>query len=556
MKKLIALLLVLCMAIGLLAACGQTPVTPDTPDTPNNETQNSDTPEQTTAGSSVEATGPKYGGHANIHVYSQPTGLDPLKQTGMWKYIWLTCVYENALTRDADNNVVPGLCNFELSEDKLTLKLWVREGAVFHNGDPVEITDVVASINRALKMYENIKMYLAPFVKDITVDGDTATMTFTAYNERAWGYLAAYQTWIAVLPQEICEKYSATYITDQMDDAIGTGPYKITGFEGSVSVSIEKFDGYVPCEAGYTGYGAPKMGYLDSMTFFYNADNSSATMALLAGDYDVTDVIDEEYMDMATEAGIIRETLPSNVGTCMIFNTMGTNNICSKYPALRKAVMAAINYEELLDVITDGASQLGGTPVVSDRYATDVFENADYFGDVDLDVVEAYLDEAYDAGYDDEPVQIVCDNTRTDLPALLTTYLDEAGINYDLQTMELATYNEFIGKPSNTWDFNFYWPTYSFTPSTMPLDFIINNYKSEAKDDLLDQMSLLDPESDEYLALWTQLSEMMVEDCAVAHMGTIDWYWYHPATFHSNDEGLARFMYNAYWDDPENHPAN
>ncbi len=550
MKKLIALLLVLAMSISLLAACGGQ--TPETPDTPNNETQGADAPDGT-AGGDVEATDPKFGGHANIHVYSQPTGLDPLKQTGMWKYIWLTSVYENALTRDADNNIAPGVCNFELSEDMLTLKLWVRDGATFHNGDTVEITDVVASINRALKLYENIKTYLAPYVESITVDGDVATMTFNAYTERGWGYLAAYQTWIAVLPEEICQKYSESYITDQIEDAIGTGPYKITEFVGSVSVTVEKYDGYVPCEEGYSGTAAPKIGYLDSMTFYYNADNSSATLALLSGDYDVTDVIDEEYLDMAEQQGIVRETLPSNVGTCMIFNTMGTNNICSKYPALRKAVMAAINYEELLDVVTDGASVLGGTPVYDELYATDVFEDADYFGEIDQDVVDKYLEEAYEAGYDDEPVQIVCDNTRTDLPALLTTYLDEAGINYDLTTMELATYNEFIGQPSNTWDFNFYWPTYSFTPSTMPLDFIVNNYKSEAKDDLLDQMALLQPDSEEYLALWEQLAAMMVEDCAVAHMGTIDWYWYHPSTFHSNDEGQARYMYNAYWDDPENH---
>ena len=76
----------------------------------------------------------------NHHCSGRDSGLDPLKQTGIWKYPFTTCVYENALTRDTDNNICPGVCDFELSDDMLTLKLWVRENMVFHNGDPVEIT--------------------------------------------------------------------------------------------------------------------------------------------------------------------------------------------------------------------------------------------------------------------------------------------------------------------------------------------------------------------------------------------------------------------------------
>ena len=127
-KKLLVLLLALVMVVGLFAACGGT--TPEQPGN-NGETQgNNDDPQGGNQNVSSDWNGePVYGGHMNMHIYSKPEGLDPAKQTGTWKDPWATCIWENALTRDADNNVVPGLCNFELSEDKLTLKLWVREGA-------------------------------------------------------------------------------------------------------------------------------------------------------------------------------------------------------------------------------------------------------------------------------------------------------------------------------------------------------------------------------------------------------------------------------------------
>ena len=48
---------------------------------------------------------------------------------------------------------------------------------------------------------------------------------------------------------------------------------------------------------------------------------------------------------------------------------------------------------------------------------------------------------------------------------------------------------------------------------------------------------------------------MMVDDCAFAYMSMIEWWWWHPETLHSNDEGLSRYVFNTYWDDPENHTA-
>ena len=102
-----------------------------------------------------------YGGHADIRINGGKL-LDPLNQTGYQNYQWTTMVFENALTRDLEDNIQPGVCDYRLSEDLRTLTLWVREGMRFHNGDAVDIYDVEASFTRSFEMYKSIKSKVVP----------------------------------------------------------------------------------------------------------------------------------------------------------------------------------------------------------------------------------------------------------------------------------------------------------------------------------------------------------------------------------------------------------
>lgn len=550
MKRLFALLLAGIMVISL-AACGskEEPKPSDRVAVPDSSNQ-----EQPSNNTETED-GPQYGGHLDVRVASTLVSLDPHKAVGTWRNIWTNMVFEPFITRDAENKIVPGLCNYELSDDNLVLKFWVRDNATFSDGTAVEIEDVVASLERGFKLYSSLKKYVAPYVASLKIESKEATLTLTEYHEKCWFYLASWQTWCSVMPKEICEKYPDDYITDQVEDVIGTGPYVVSEFENNVSITLKRREGYTPYTENNTGMATPKMGYLDSVTYWYNGDDSSAGLAALSGDYDLVEVIAADYMPMVEQQGLVKEILPSNVGVAIYFNTVGTNNVCAKYPALRKAIMAAIDFEEFAGVITDGAAKLTGYPLLDQKYKTDVFDKADYFGESDLDTAEKYLEEAKAQGYSGEPVQITYNNTRNDVPSLLAGYLDEAGIEYEVNLMEANAYAEFVGDANNNWDFQFMWPTLSYTPTQMPVGMIETYYKNPEKDALLKEMEMLDPDSEAYMAKWNELADTMVEDCASVMLGTIDWFWYHPETFHSNDNGLNRFLFNAYWTDPENHPG-
>ena len=560
--RILTLLLALMLVVGLLAGCGEEPGNNDPANTPD-ETQSGEQPtggEQ--SGGDVTAEGPQYGGHLNVRITSAPNGLDPLKQTGAFKYLYTACVYENALCRDADNNIAPGVCDFEISEDLLDLKLWVREGKIFSNGDPVDIYDVEASLNRSMTLYSSCKKYVKPFIDTMTVENDGEKdilhIVFKSYSDKCMYYLASYQTWAAIMPKEICEEYAATYIITDLEDAIGTGPYVFTDIEDSVYVTIEKRADYVPVEGDYTGPASTKYGYLDSMTFWYNTEDATTGMALMNGDYDIAEVLPEEYKELAAANGFVCEKLPSNQTCTITLNTRSTSSPMAKYPSLRKAVLAAIDYEDFLNTVTDGAHVMEGPNsefVMNPKYATDAFRNADYFGDSNLELAAEYLEKAYEEGYTGQPVVVVYNTARSDVPTLITHYLGEAGINYKLETMEQITAAAFVGDPSNNWDITFSWTTTTDRPSQLADSIMDSNYKDDYKDELRAKLDVLDPDSQEYMDVWQELAQYTADGAFMGFMSRMDWWWWHKDTLHTNDEGFQRYMFNTYWDDPANHPA-
>lgn len=551
LKRILAMLMALVMILGLLAGCGgdQQPVA-DNPSTNEGQQEQSGENAQNPAVSGE----PQYGGHLNVHIPAGINGIDPVKYAQVWAYMYMGTIYENPLTRDAENNIAPGVCEYELSEDKLTLKLWPREGVTFHDGTAVEAEDVKASIARACSIGNSVRVYLGPSIAKMEVADNVLTIQFNYYSEMAWSRLAAYQTWIAVMPKEICEA-NPTRAFQNMEDVIGTGPYKMTDYELNVRITVERYEDYIPFGEGRTGYAGPKMAYLDSITFWQNSDYSSSSLAVMSGDYDISDVIETDYQAMAEAAGIVRQNMGvSNTGFTVTFNNGGGDNLCAKYPDLRKAIMAAIDMEEFAAVVSDGAVKFGSSPVLDEIYETDIFESADWFGEPDQDVVDKYLEAARAAGYDDEPIMLIADTTDTaDSFTLMKGYLDDAGINYKLEFMENATRKEFINNANNNWDIKFDYPGVAYTPTTLGDEYLVTFYNSEKKDALLEELRSLEVGSDEYIAKWHEFAQQYVDDCSIIHFGTLDWFWNYRQGLHCDYEGNHPYFFNAYWDNPEEH---
>ena len=546
MKKLLPLLLVLTM-VFTIAAC--TPADDPTGSSASEPTATVGTanPSETTEPADETS---KYGGHLNWVYYNKPKNLDPAVSTGSWNYMWTNLAYEAPLTRDAEGNMRPNVCDFELSEDQLTLKLWVREGVTFHDGSAVDIEDVVASIQRCV--HKSPRQYVTPYIKDVVIENGVATLTFTEYNEKTFYYIACVNPFIAVMPKEICEKYSheSGEVITNVADAIGTGPYKFTELVTDVSVSLERHDGYIPVEEGYTGFASPKMAYLDSITVIANTDTSASTLALLSGQYDLFSNVSSDFYGPMDAAGIKSLTKSDTSGAVFYFNTFG-NGVSAKNADMRKAIMAAIDVPELVSFMTDGLVTSGGfCPATDSIYNTDVFMTADYMGKVDLELAQKYLDAA---GYNGEEVQLAFSSAYADVATLLASYLEAAGIKCKVTMMESGTVSEFYGNASNAWDIYYTNPSTSSTPTLLSTTIMDTNYNSAEKDALWKELQGMVVGSNEYKAKWTELAEQMVDDCAVVFLHENHLVWSYQPDLHLEYDGISPYFFNTFWENPEKH---
>ena len=140
MKKLLVLLLALSLAFSIVACGGKTnpPV--------STETQGAD-PEAA-----------KYGGVLDIAIHTDPGSIDPHYTSGTEFYKYSNNVFENPLAQDAKGNIVANVCEYELSEDGLTLKLCDTAG-IHDTDDRVEQLGVERS-RRALEQAELVLVVL------------------------------------------------------------------------------------------------------------------------------------------------------------------------------------------------------------------------------------------------------------------------------------------------------------------------------------------------------------------------------------------------------------
>lgn len=551
MKKLLALLLVIVMVFAM-AACSQ-------PNDPTDPPKNPADPSNTPSGSQGDPADPtedpaaleaaKYGGHLDFCVYAKPTRLDPAKATGTWYYMYTNLVYEAPLTRDAEGNIRPNVCEFELSADQLTLKLWVREGLKFHDGSPVEIEDVVASIRRTV--HKSPREFVDGYIQNVEIKDGVATITFKEYNEKTMYYIASVNPLIGVMPKEIAEEYSnesGNFIVD-VADAIGTGPYKFTELVDSVSVSVARFEDYIPVEAGYTGYAAPKKAYLDTITFHANTEASTSTLALMDGQYDLFADCPVDFEAQLQAAGIKTLKKTQTSGNVFFMNTRGKGVAANAN--MRKAMMAAIDIPEFVSYMTDGEFTKGGfCPAVDEVYYTDVFEKADYMGEDNVALAKQYMQAA---GYNGEKVQLALGSAYANVATLLANYFDAAGINYEITMLESGATKDFYTDKNNAWDIYYTAPSLNNTPTLLSATIMNDDYLGEEKDALLKELQGMVVGSEEYMNKWYELAQQMVDDCAVVFLHPVNVEWAFHSEFNLEYDGISTYLFNSYWTNPENH---
>ncbi|MBI4083451.1 MAG: ABC transporter substrate-binding protein [Candidatus Lambdaproteobacteria bacterium] len=305
----------------------------------------------------------KYGGILRQLSSSSPPSLSINEEATVYTVLPVMAMYSNLVlfdplvAKESMESLIPELATswfWSNGNRDLTFKL--RSGVTWHDGKPFTSKDIKYTYD-ALRGAVRVGMKLNPRktwyqnVRDITTNGDHE-VTFK---------LKQPQPALLVL---LASGYSPVYaahvpIQELRTTAIGTGPFKLKGYERDKSVEVVKNHDYF----------VRNRPYLDGIKFIIIRARASMIAALIANQGDMSN----PYYITRPLRGQVVEKVPTmvfqlnsdNVSTDLIVNAKKPpfNN-----PQLRKVLALALDRQALVDSLYQGRGAAGGGAMLAQPY--------------------------------------------------------------------------------------------------------------------------------------------------------------------------------------------
>ena len=325
-KRITAVLLAVSMT-ALLCACGKKPA--ETPASTSAAQATSEASSEAAAESAAELTGRAADGEAVIGVAQDFDSLDPHHMTAAGTKEVLFNVFEGLVKPNADGDIVPAVASSaEKSEDGMTYTFTLRDGVTFHNGDPVEMEDVIYSIERRRNGEDAAALLEAlGVIGDMQADGNTLTITLTEPSNEFLAYLMnAY-----IIPADYDKQETAP---------VGTGPYKFVSRAAQDNLVLEKYD-------GYWGEG----GSLKKVTFKILENAEGLVLGLQSGALDLV-----AHMSSDQTIQLDENDFHIEQGSMNLVQALYLNNAEKPFDdvRVRQALCYAVDKQGVIDLAFDG----------------------------------------------------------------------------------------------------------------------------------------------------------------------------------------------------------
>jgi peptide/nickel transport system substrate-binding protein len=460
----------------------------------------------------VTAAPPK-GGVANIAMIGEPQTLDPMASTADLVGTIMQHVYELLYTYDANSNVVPMLAETlpAVSKDGLVYSIPLRHGVKFHNGKEMTSDDVLASLDRWMKMAPRGKA-VAKEVKSVEAKGPyTVVISLNRPYAPLVAHLALSNGFAAIMAKES--------IAEPLTQFIGTGPYMFKERKPDQYVQLVRFDGYSARKEPASGYGGRREALLDELRFIPVPNANTRVEGMLAGQYQFADVLPVEAYSRLASAPNVKPVLTAPFGfPYLVLNTKQgpLTNV-----TLRQSVEAALNNADMMAAAfgdpkfydTDANHYAKNTPF----YSTAGTEN---YGKGDAKKAAAL---ASSAKYDGTPIKVLTSQQydfHYRMALVMAENLKAAGYKVDMQVVDWSTLIQRRNDPA-LWDIyithSAVLPEPTLTPPQLG-DGAPGWWSSPAKDAAL---SAFNAESDpkQRAALWGKVQSVVFTEVPYIRVG-------------------------------------
>ena len=339
--------------------------------------------------------------------------LDPHKAVAAGTKEVMFNVFEGLVKPTPDGDLIPAVASgYTVSPDQTVYTFTLREGVLFHNGDPVEMEDVVYSIERCADDSEGTPLIPAlSAISDIQSDETTLTITLAQPDSEFLSYLT-----LAVLPADY----------DGQDTApVGTGPFKFVSRAAQDSIVLERFADY---------WGTP--AELDKVTFRIIENADSLVMSLQSGAIDLFSHL------TTTQAAQLGDDFQILEGTMNLVQALYLNNAVEPFnnETVRQALCYAVDKQQIIDLAFDGY----GSPIGSSMYPAFqkyfVEDLTDYYPYDPERAMELLAEAGYPDGFTMTITVPSNYQPHIDTAQVLVEQLKAVGITAEIQLVEWGTW--------------------------------------------------------------------------------------------------------------------
>jgi len=384
-------------------------------------------------GAGVAGSGPAEAKTLRMAYDADPVSMDPHEQLSGGTLEFSHMVFDPLVRFTKDLSYEPRLAESWEQIDDRTMRFHLREGVLFHSGNPFTAEDVVFTLNR-LKQSPDFKGLFEPFEGAKVIDDHTVDLI----TKEPYPLVLNLATYLFPMDHEF---YSGTDENGEPRDAIvkhgntfasthesGTGPFVVTSREQGVRLEFKRFDDYWDTESP---------GNVTEIIFTPIKEDPTRVASLLSGGVDfIKPVPPTDLERLGNEDGINLVTMP---GTRIITFQMNQERVeAFRDPRVRLAIVYAVNNQGIVDKIMKGFGTAAGqqsapgmagyVPDLTPRY--------------DLEKAKALMEEA---GYADGfSISMMAPNNRyvndAKIAEAVAAMLAKINIHVDLTTMPKAQY--------------------------------------------------------------------------------------------------------------------
>ncbi len=470
MRKPLALLLCIVLAVSLLAGCtggggGSEPAAADEKD-------------------------------KLIYVQNSMNSLDPYSLSTVNDMVVRSQLFD-PLVNYRDNKEDMRLAeSYEVSDDGLTYTFHIRPGVKFHNGADLTMDDVVFSYETAIA---------SPFMSSYTEMIDSVEAlddsTFVTHLKYPYGPFISACVYNVVIVNK--DYYSSS--ANPAQDPCGTGAYKFVSYDEGHKLELEAFEDYFR--------GVPSIKNLE---FDIITDPASTLMALESNEANIVEVPTSDWDRISSSGKYGTDTVTANGLHFLAFNLFLEGDLPFKNPKVRQACAYAINRQDTILMALNGLAKEAKTVGNPDYMFGATEENCIIY---EHDVAKA-KELLAEAGYPDGVSlgEIATTADEADVVNSIKGFLAEAGIQVDINIQDNTAffddwdncnYNMLVSGLTLGSDFNDW--SYAFTTGAWLNQF---GYQNEALDKkFMDAVSTAD--TSERLALYSEINAELQENMPI-----------------------------------------